>query len=75
MNSVPDCELKALTKQLWGIYKTLAIYTEFLSKEKVEIKPDNCITSFKQVWTCQTISKLVQIVITQWNQTSIAPIF
>ena len=32
MNSVPDCEREAPTKQLWGIYKTLAIYLQFTKK-------------------------------------------
>ena len=38
MNSVPDCELKALTKQLWGIYKTLAIYLQFTKNFYLRIK-------------------------------------
>ena len=71
MNSAPDCEQKALRIQLWLVRhlqdscNLLTIYKEFLAKDKLEIKPNKCITIFKQVWTCQNISKLVQIVIIQ----------
>ena len=42
---------KAVMRHLQDTCNLLTIYTEFLPKDKVEIKPDNCIMQWYQlVW-------------------------